>query len=55
MKARIRNTLWVATVVVGVALYVLPGGALLFIALLIAAVLLSLRRVSATRFSRAWR
>ncbi len=45
MKARVRNTLWAATLVVGIALYVLPAVALVaFFALLASAVLLSVPR-----------
>ncbi len=50
MKARIRNALWVVTLLVGLALYVLPAIALVvFFVSFIAAVLLTIPRVSSRR------
>jgi hypothetical protein len=48
-KALIRNALWVATAVVGIALYFQPIAAVAFLPLLVAAGLLSLRRVRPRR------
>lgn len=50
MKARVRNVLWAATLVVGVTLFLLPGiMVVVFCALLLAATLLSIPRVSRRR------
>jgi len=47
MKARVRNVLWAATLVVGVTLFLLPGMmVVVFLVLLLAATLLSIPRVS---------
>ncbi len=50
MKARIRAVLWAATLVLGLSLFFLPAvGILVFFALLIAATILSLPKVSRHR------